>query len=247
MFARNVNGLLSALLSLKLQPSVIRYAGASRVAKAVAAECASQIAADGIFHFASGKRGEHRGRKRVCATSRARFPLVPADLWTSDRPSLSKHGAFLWNDRARNTHVEATLNHPFPRRRGAAAARARPRGRRGDAPAVRLRRGFLFTLSVAFLTASSRGEFEILASSLRSPRRVCDPRGELAILPPPERRATCAPASPRLESVPASPRWTLRSRGGTRAASNRPASRKTPRAPAGRSGRTRPWSTSSWA
>ncbi|EGB13055.1 hypothetical protein AURANDRAFT_52028 [Aureococcus anophagefferens] len=52
MFARNVNGLLSALLSLKLQPSVIRYAGASRVAKAVAAECASQIAADGIFHFA---------------------------------------------------------------------------------------------------------------------------------------------------------------------------------------------------
>lgn len=57
MFARNVNGLLSALLSLKLQPSVIRYAGASRVAKAVAAECASQIAADGIFHFASGKRG----------------------------------------------------------------------------------------------------------------------------------------------------------------------------------------------
>ncbi|KAH8078790.1 hypothetical protein JL720_9538 [Aureococcus anophagefferens] len=64
MFARNVNGLLSALLSLKLQPSVIRYAGASRVAKAVAAECASQIAADGIFHFASGKRGKHRGRKR---------------------------------------------------------------------------------------------------------------------------------------------------------------------------------------
>ena len=59
MFARNVNGLLSALLSLKLQPSVIRYAGASRVAKAVAAECASQIAADGIFHFASGKRGKH--------------------------------------------------------------------------------------------------------------------------------------------------------------------------------------------
>ena len=65
MFARNVNGLLSALLSLKLQPSVIRYAGASRVAKAVAAECASQIAADGIFHFASGKRGKHQGRKRV--------------------------------------------------------------------------------------------------------------------------------------------------------------------------------------
>ncbi|KAH8064424.1 hypothetical protein JL722_1294 [Aureococcus anophagefferens] len=61
--SRNVNGLLSALLSLKLQPSVIRYAGASRVAKAVAAECASQIAADGIFHFA-GQARKHRGRKR---------------------------------------------------------------------------------------------------------------------------------------------------------------------------------------
>jgi hypothetical protein len=85
MFARNVNGLLSALLSLKLQPSVIRYAGASRVAKAVAAECASQIAADGIFHFASGKRGKHQGRKRVrhSQLQKARFPLVPADLWTS--------------------------------------------------------------------------------------------------------------------------------------------------------------------
>jgi len=44
---------------------------------------------------------------------------------------------------------------------------------------------------------------------------VRDPRGELAILPPPERRATCAPASPRLDGVPASPRWTLRSGGGT--------------------------------
>ena len=57
MFARNVTGLLSCLLSLKIQPSCIRYAGASRVAKAVAAECAKQIADDGIFHFAQRGAG----------------------------------------------------------------------------------------------------------------------------------------------------------------------------------------------
>ena len=27
---------------------------------------------------------------------------------------MSKRGCFLWNDRARNTHVEATSNHPCP-------------------------------------------------------------------------------------------------------------------------------------
>ena len=177
MFARNVNGLLSALLSLKLQPSVIRYAGASRVAKAVAAECASQIAADGIFHFASGKRGG--AGPLLLVLDRADDAVTPL---------LSAYGAekvYFWSGEA------------------------------------------------FFLAASSRGEFAILAASSRSSRPRSGGRG--------------APASPRLDGAPASPRWTLRSGGGTRAASNRPASRKTPRSPAGRSGRTRPWSTSSWA
>ena len=50
-----------------------------------------------------------------------RFPLVSADFWTSDRLSERSRSvdAFLRNARARNTHVEATLNHPF-------AAQVRP-------------------------------------------------------------------------------------------------------------------------
>merc|ERR1711965_1086133 len=45
-----------------------------------------------------------------------RFPLVSADFWTSDNLSERSRSVnvFLWNARARNGHVEATLNHPFP-------------------------------------------------------------------------------------------------------------------------------------
>ena len=51
LFARNVHGILGCLLALKCQPGAVRYAAASRVAKAVATEVANQIAADGIFQF----------------------------------------------------------------------------------------------------------------------------------------------------------------------------------------------------
>ena len=42
-----------------------------------------------------------------------RFPLVSADFWTSDHMSVSNRGCFFRNARARNTHIEATLNRPF--------------------------------------------------------------------------------------------------------------------------------------
>jgi len=57
-FARNVRGILSALLALKVQPSAIRYPAASRVAKAVAAEVDAAIQKDGIFHFGGRDRSE---------------------------------------------------------------------------------------------------------------------------------------------------------------------------------------------
>ena len=50
-----------------------------------------------------------------------RFPLVSDDFWTS-LGTVSKRGCFSWNARARNTHVEATLDHSF-----AAQATATPR------------------------------------------------------------------------------------------------------------------------
>ena len=61
-----------------------------------------------------------------------RFPLVLADFWTSDHLSERSRSvdAFFGNARARNTHVEATLNHPFaaqaldPREVAASAADA---------------------------------------------------------------------------------------------------------------------------
>jgi alkylated DNA repair dioxygenase AlkB len=52
-----------------------------------------------------------------------RFPLVSADFWTSDHLSERSRSmdAFSRDARARNTHVEENLNHPFP-----AQARWRP-------------------------------------------------------------------------------------------------------------------------
>ena len=74
-----------------------------------------------------------------------RFPLVSADFWTSDHLSERSRSvdAFFQNARARNTHVEATLNHPCPalspaarRSRGTRTTPTAPRGRR-----ARRRRG----------------------------------------------------------------------------------------------------------
>ena len=114
MFARNVNGLLSALLSLKLQPSVIRYAGASRVAKAVAAECASQIAADGIFHFASGKRGKHQGRKRVRHSQLQRLVFHSFRLIVGRAISLALEAGILSLERSRAEHPRRSdVESPF--------------------------------------------------------------------------------------------------------------------------------------
>ncbi|KAG5180767.1 Sec1-like protein [Tribonema minus] len=50
-FTRNVNALLSMLLSVKRKPAQIRYAASSQQARKVAAEASSQIAADSIFDF----------------------------------------------------------------------------------------------------------------------------------------------------------------------------------------------------
>ncbi|KAH8079216.1 N-acylsphingosine amidohydrolase [Aureococcus anophagefferens] len=61
-----------------------------------------------------------------------RFPLVSADFWTSDHLSERSRSVdvFFWNARARNAHVEATLNHLFPRR--SVALRRQRKRRAGD-------------------------------------------------------------------------------------------------------------------
>ena len=70
-----------------------------------------------------------RGAGKACdipnftGSDLGRCPLVSADVWTSDHLSERSRSVdvFFRNARARNTHVEATLHHPFP----AQAQRAR--------------------------------------------------------------------------------------------------------------------------
>lgn len=76
MLSRNVNGILSVLLSLKTQPSAIRYQGASRIAREVAKEVHDKIESDGIFHF------KNRG-SLVLVLDRADDPVTPLlSQWT---------------------------------------------------------------------------------------------------------------------------------------------------------------------
>ena len=59
LFQRSVNGVLSALLSLRKQPSCIRYAGGSALARQVANEVSQSVGSDEIFDFRSmGRRTE---------------------------------------------------------------------------------------------------------------------------------------------------------------------------------------------
>mmetsp|Transcript_40698 Transcript_40698/g.91494 ORF Transcript_40698/g.91494 Transcript_40698/m.91494 type:complete len:554 (-) Transcript_40698:218-1879(-) len=51
LFSQSVEGILSMLLSLKVEPSQIRYQGSSEVAHRVAIEVQRNVQADGIFHF----------------------------------------------------------------------------------------------------------------------------------------------------------------------------------------------------
>jgi hypothetical protein len=73
--------------------------------------------------LAAGKESESPNFK---GSDLGRFPLVSADLWTSDHLSERSRSvdAFFWNARARNTHVEANLNHSFPAQVRLAAALA---------------------------------------------------------------------------------------------------------------------------
>jgi vacuolar protein sorting-associated protein 45 len=51
MLTQNVQGVLSMLLSMKVEPSQIRYQGRSEVAHRVAMEVHKAIQADGIYNF----------------------------------------------------------------------------------------------------------------------------------------------------------------------------------------------------
>ena len=51
MFQQSVQGILALLLSMKMEPSQIRFQGRSQVAHRVAMEVHKQIQGDGIFHF----------------------------------------------------------------------------------------------------------------------------------------------------------------------------------------------------
>jgi len=51
LFDQSVQGILAMLLSMKAEPSQIRYQGRSQVAQRVANEIQRNIQADGIFHF----------------------------------------------------------------------------------------------------------------------------------------------------------------------------------------------------
>mmetsp|Transcript_73524 Transcript_73524/g.209250 ORF Transcript_73524/g.209250 Transcript_73524/m.209250 type:complete len:393 (+) Transcript_73524:230-1408(+) len=51
IFDRTAQGLLSVLLSMKVEPSQIRYQGGSQMAQRLAVEVDKRIQGDGIFHF----------------------------------------------------------------------------------------------------------------------------------------------------------------------------------------------------
>jgi len=78
LLERNVAAVLSALLSLKMQPSSIRYQAQSRVARRVAQEAADRIEGDGIFHFKNRSSGP-----MLLVLDRADDPVTPLlSQWT---------------------------------------------------------------------------------------------------------------------------------------------------------------------
>ena len=78
MMDRNVSAILSCLLSLKTQPSAIRYQAASRVARQVATECHDRMEADGIFQFKNRSTGP-----LLLILDRADDPVTPLlSQWT---------------------------------------------------------------------------------------------------------------------------------------------------------------------
>mmetsp|Transcript_7831 Transcript_7831/g.23984 ORF Transcript_7831/g.23984 Transcript_7831/m.23984 type:complete len:557 (-) Transcript_7831:420-2090(-) len=78
MLNRNVSGILSVLLSLKMQPAAIRYQAASRIARQVASEVHEKIEADGIFHFKNRSSGP-----LLLILDRADDPVTPLlSQWT---------------------------------------------------------------------------------------------------------------------------------------------------------------------
>jgi len=51
MIERNISAILSALLSLKTQPSSIRYQASSKIARLIATQCSDRMENDGIYQF----------------------------------------------------------------------------------------------------------------------------------------------------------------------------------------------------
>jgi len=78
MTDRNVSAVLSCLLSLKTQPSAIRYQATSRVARRVATEVHERAEADGIFQFKNRSTGP-----LLLVLDRADDPVTPLlSQWT---------------------------------------------------------------------------------------------------------------------------------------------------------------------
>ena len=78
MLERNVTAILSALLSLKTQPSAIRYQGQSKVARQVATEVYERMEADGVFQFKNRNTGP-----LLLVLDRADDPVTPLlSQWT---------------------------------------------------------------------------------------------------------------------------------------------------------------------
>mmetsp|Transcript_24944 Transcript_24944/g.77018 ORF Transcript_24944/g.77018 Transcript_24944/m.77018 type:complete len:576 (-) Transcript_24944:354-2081(-) len=77
-FDRNVSCVLSALLSLKTQPSAIRYQATSRIARQLATEVHERTEADGIFQFKNRASGP-----LLLILDRADDPVTPLlSQWT---------------------------------------------------------------------------------------------------------------------------------------------------------------------
>ena len=83
LLRRNVDGVLSSLLALKVQPVTIRYSSASTVAKAIATEVQRAVAADGIFHFKRRATASDTGGPLLLILDRADDCVTPLlSQWT---------------------------------------------------------------------------------------------------------------------------------------------------------------------
>ena len=83
LLRRNVDGVLSSLLALKVQPATIRYSSASTVAKAIATEVQRAVAADGIFHFKRRATASDTGGPLLLILDRADDCVTPLlSQWT---------------------------------------------------------------------------------------------------------------------------------------------------------------------